>query len=200
MLPFSILYSLLYLIGAGIAMMVFSDIRMYLKLNKLKSKKGVKVFFFPRFYQLMKISEDMKTDYYRPHKQVYSKLKDTDWIVIPSPEKKGSRHFIPRSDKALKEFFKLEVKNFSRINMTGQKDLLSSVFASNEEGLTRRGFFSKLFHIENMKKMLPGMRDIIREHVANLKAKVQKEATEQEDTEEGVIVDIKEEFPAGREV
>ena len=193
MLPFSILNSILYLLGAGVAMMVFSDIRMYLKLNKLKSKKGVKVFFFPRFYQLMKISLDMRKDFYRMYKHVFTQVKDKDWIVIPSPEKSGTRTFYPRSERAIKEYFKLEVKNFERFNLTGRKDLLGSVFASNEEGLTRRGFFSKLFHIENMKKMLPGLRDIIREHIAQLKAKVQIRAAGP-NTEEGVIVDIKEEF------
>ena len=80
----------------------------------------------------------------------------------------------------------METKNFKRYNIIGEKDILEGIFVTNREGLHRRAFFSKLFNFDNMKKMLPGMRTIIKDHVNKLKAKVQRSPNR--------VVDIRGEF------
>ena len=184
--------ALLYFLGAVFGLMIFSDIMMLLKLSKLKVHPRVKVFYLPRLLQFILVSMAAKDDLYTAHKNEIADVKDKDFIVMPSVVASGRRSFIPKSAEAITQYYKLETENFARYNILGDNTVLNLLFSSNEEGLTRRAFFSKLFHIENMKKMLPGMRKIVKDHINTLKEKVLSRAKEGD--AKTAVVDVREEL------
>ena len=184
------LSAVFYLFGALFALSLISDFLMFLKLQKFYSNPRVQVLFGPKLLLVLKMMQDFKTDPFKSHRQIMSKTKNKDWIVMPAAQKSGARFFIPRSEKAFKEYFKLEIKNFDRFNVIGEKGLLEGIFATNTEGMHRRAFFSKLFNFENMKKMHPGMKTIVQEHIKTLKAKVQKRPDGVVDIRKDFMIDL----------
>ena len=198
------LSSILYIVGAIIALILVMDVVMYLKLysKALSSSKNLKIVFEPRLYQFCLITYAMlvRKDLAHGLKTTVANIKETtDMVVLPSITGL-QRMFIPRSTKAFKEFFKLENLNFERFNFIGVDGVLSHMFLKNGPAMKNRAFFSKIFHIKNMKKMLPGVRTIVKNHLERLEKKLKSDqktkvgSKSKNENTNLLVVDVREDF------
>ena len=91
------------------------------------------------------------------------------------------------SEKAIKEFYARETEVSFKDNPMKNLNLFGFILENGEEVHEKRAVFSKIFHYSNIVNLMPGIRNVIRQHVRKLKQRAEGEGGQ-------VKIDFKKEF------
>lgn len=149
---------LLYVVSMAI-LEVISKIRL-----NFYSKQGIKTFYYP-VYGITEFfkSEMGERDGLRKFRNIVSDMKDHDLIAINYPMK--FRPIVVMLDSALtKEFFLNELNFVKRMFPFDLKLKGGFLFDYSHRGHHMRSIFSTFFSNENLAKIMPSIRKIIKDH------------------------------------
>ena len=135
---------------------------------KFYEKQGIKTFYFPmygvtEFYKAKKNQQDGL----RRFRELVSEMKDHDLIAVNYPMKYRPILILIDSDLT-KEFFLQELSFVKRMFPFDLKLKGGFLFDYSHRGHHMRSIFSSFFSNENMDKITPSIRHIVREHMMNL--------------------------------
>ena len=162
------LFSLLVIIIVKLLMIeVISVIR--LRGFKRKGLKKVKYFFWPlRFFEPKK--NPNVEDVYRVMKNKYYRSNESQPIEVVVFGGACLVHLM--SHEAISQFYKNELEFTKKLNPSPTLDFLGFFFKNGEKVQRERALFSKIFHYNNLVKMMPRISLIIKKHVKALRSKV----------------------------
>lgn len=135
---------------------------------KFYEKQGIKTFYFPvygvtEFYK----AKRNQPDGLRRFRELISEMKDHDLIAVNYPMKYRPILILIDSDLT-KEFFLQELNFVKRMFPFDLKLKGGFLFDYSHRGHHMRSIFSSFFSNENMDKITPSIRHIVREHMLGL--------------------------------
>lgn len=135
---------------------------------KFYEKQGVKTYYFPvygvtEFYKAKRNEQDGL----RTFRDLVSNEKDKDLIAVNYPMKFRPILILIDSDLT-KEFFLQELNFVKRMFPFDLKLKGGFLFDYSHRGHHMRSIFSSFFSNENMTKITPSIRNIVKEHMTNL--------------------------------
>ena len=159
---------LLVLLKEAYSLVVLLFYYAQLSTNKNIKKGSVIVTFEPSFVKFAKLgySKLVKNDILYKYKRDHNtpKHRKADILVTNDLLKNHKAVVWPLSAKSMDEFFAKESKNCIKTCPINY-DVMGFFFINGHEGMKQRKSFQEIFKFDNIVKMVPHFKKIIRKHV-----------------------------------
>lgn len=169
----AIFWPILYFIIGFITLIIIKDLYFYAKAQRYL-KQGMKL----KYYPLVGFGRYIK----EPNAQIEiinfinlflknDKKTTEDLIITNNPLSLNPVIFV-NNKEILKEFTKIETEVTYKIDIGDMPFNRAFIFDKGKRALNNRSIFSEIFFPENLKKITPVLRQIIKRHLSQLKQKV----------------------------
>lgn len=157
---------ILKIILAIIAFFTLREVYTYLLLQKYRKNPKAYVMYYPALYQIYRLMTSfMKGDIFKASKQNYidNDLSKYDF-VISNNFSRANVMVSCNSQRAIREYYSKEVEHVIKESSIN-KGFLGFFFVNGKEGVKMRTKFIKIFIIENIKKLVPGIKLAVKTHI-----------------------------------
>lgn len=159
-----------------LAIFLLRELYVYIRLIHYNKQPRSIGGYVPGVVQLFQIVQAVtKGDIFKPARDLYDgdKIKDFD-ISARNHYAKNIVVVNLNSERAIKDFYRQELTHTKKVAPFDFK-FLGFFFSNGKEGLNNRGRFSKLFLIDNIKRLLPNIRTAVQNHMDKLKKELNGE-------------------------
>ena len=183
---------LIGLIALFITIYIARELRIYLRIQEFSKIEGVKTHYSPMITYLFSVQQDQTNGDALDSMRKHFTSKDSDFLAC-SNFSRIQMMVYPISSKACTEFFRKEKEYTVRHNNSGVDKLFGLIFQTGEEKDKNRLLFSKIFQKDNMARLMPRFREIVRIHFSKLEKKLKKSAekSNQKTQKNEILVDLR---------
>lgn len=168
---------------------IFNRIQFY------KNQNIKLVRYFPFFSNLIKFNKNRSKgkDVYEEQRTRYQNIPKGEHLYVSNNYVSPCCNIIPISSEAVQEFFKIETLYTKKSGAFKTFNFLGFFFKNGKVVEEGRATFGKIFHIENLKKIMIPIRRIVRTHVKKIEKYI-KENQNFEEKNPAIFLKLKEDF------
>ena len=165
---------------------LLTELKGYLKILRYR-KQGIKIAKYSTVPQLLSRMGKFvgSNDPFSEKRKMMAEQDPSQPFMVSNFGSKCSVNLI--SEKAIKDFYAKEIEVSIKDNPMEKLNLFSFIMENGEKIHEKRAVFSKIFHYSNILNLMPGIRNVIRNHVRKLKQRAEADGGQ-------VKIDFKKEF------